>query len=287
MTPLPLLVLVATTAGAAQPLVIGVAEHPQCNDEPGTAVRALFVSQAHGWVALSSPESSEAVSLANVTWTVAFEGGSLGSVRTVNPGFQTPHAWTYPRDRLLLLASGQSVPTIANEDKDFAGWCDAPLHRPLVLVTRPNFRDPDRWKPLRPDGALRGVLFPAFKAQAGEPSICLQGTNQPVPLAFAAKDLVFSKSYQDRAGRKLVVVGLDPQRNTCDGPPDAAWARHMFLLDTRVHYLGSHLSVVDAGDYDGDGESEILFWYSGYNEDGYTLLYQGLRKRVDYHWKYH
>jgi hypothetical protein len=51
--------------------------------------------------------------------------------------------------------------------------------------------------------------------------------------------------------------------------------------------LGSELSLVDAGDYDADGESELLFWYSGYNQDGYTLLFDGLRKQVSYRWKYH
>ncbi len=52
-------------------------------------------------------------------------------------------------------------------------------------------------------------------------------------------------------------------------------------------YLGSQLELVDAGDYDGDGQSEVLFWHSAYNEDGYTLFYDQFRKRLDYWWTYH
>ena len=108
-----------------------------------------------------------------------------------------------------------------------------------------------------------------------------------MPFAYDASDLVFSSSYQDRIGRKLVVVGRDPGRYTCDGPPEPAWATHSFILQDDVQYLGRDLSLVDAGDYDADGPSEVLFWYSGYNDDGYTLFYDGLRKHVDYHWNYH
>jgi hypothetical protein len=59
------------------------------------------------------------------------------------------------------------------------------------------------------------------------------------------------------------------------------------LVGDDTRYLGQDLTLVDAGDYDGDGASELLFWYSGYDEDGYTLVYDGGRKSVDYHWNYH
>jgi hypothetical protein len=39
-------------------------------------------------------------------------------------------------------------------------------------------------------------------------------------------------------------------------------------------------------DYD-EGQSELLFWYSGYNHDGYALFDSSLARRVDYLWSYH
>ena len=41
------------------------------------------------------------------------------------------------------------------------------------------------------------------------------------------------------------------------------------------------------GDDDGDGSSEIMFWYSGYNEDGYTLFYRGFTRHASFRWNYH
>ncbi len=76
-------------------------------------------------------------------------------------------------------------------------------------------------------------------------------------------------------------------RPRCDGPRDDAWATHWFLIGDAIQFLGVNLSLVDVGDYDADGTAEVLFWYSGYNSDGYSLFYDGLQKRVDYLWNYH
>jgi len=45
--------------------------------------------------------------------------------------------------------------------------------------------------------------------------------------------------------------------------------------------------LLDVGDYDKDGKSEVLFWSSGYNEDGYVLYYDDFRKKVPFKWHYH
>jgi hypothetical protein len=41
------------------------------------------------------------------------------------------------------------------------------------------------------------------------------------------------------------------------------------------------------GTYDRDGSADVLFWYSGYNDDGFTLSYGGLTKHSDFRWNYH
>ena len=45
--------------------------------------------------------------------------------------------------------------------------------------------------------------------------------------------------------------------------------------------------VIDIGDFAGDGREEALFWLSGYDEDGFVLLYNGFRKSARFAWHYH
>jgi hypothetical protein len=112
--------------GQQNGVVIGALEQPQCKDDPAIAVRALFQKRGQEWVALSTEEDSQGVALGKTTWTVAFDGRSLGTITTVDPGFQTDFAWTYSRDRLLHVPPGQTVPRVVDNRAAFYGWCAAP-----------------------------------------------------------------------------------------------------------------------------------------------------------------
>ncbi len=275
-----LLLLAANAAPEnVQGVLLGVLEQPQCREGHAAAIRPLFIRTTNGWVALSDPGATEGVRFDALSWIVAFDGRSLGAISSVDAGG--------PRGRLLGISPGTPPPVISNTNTRFAGWCGVPSQRPLVVVSRPNFRDPEAWTLFQPASDLRDVLFDAFKAQAGSATVCRPGADTPVAFPYGSKDLLFSRSYQDRNGRKLVAVGLDPRLDSCNGPNEPAWATHWFLLHDGVRYLGAGLSLVDAGDYDGDGVSELLFWYSGYNSDGYVLLYDRFRKRAELGWSYH
>jgi len=73
-----------------------------------------------------------------------------------------------------------------------------------------------------------------------------------------------------------------------DGPLDPSLAPAWYLIDGEsIDYLGSEMTLLDAGDYDGDGESELLFWHSGYNSDGYVLIYRDFHEKAEFLWNYH
>ena len=280
-------VLNALSAQAAAPVLVGVLEQPQCRRDVKTSVRVLFSKQEGQWVGLGSAKATRGIDISKLTWTVTADGRSLGLVRTTDPGFDNSYAWTYPRDRLLEISDGQSIPRIANIDKRFSGWCDEPSDRPLVVVSEPNFRDPNGWRQFRSAPIYRQILFELFKANAGTALNCRSAEDSGEVFNYGIDDLTLHEAYQDHLGRKLISVSLKQDLNKCDGPPDKAWWKHWFFVDKTTRYVGSELELVDVGDYDADGISELIFWHSGYNEDGYTMYYDEFRKRVDYYWNYH
>ena len=45
--------------------------------------------------------------------------------------------------------------------------------------------------------------------------------------------------------------------------------------------------LVDAGDYDNDGKSEVLFSIAGYDRGGYELFYDDFQKHASFEFGYH
>lgn len=271
---------------AAAEVLVGVLEHPQCKPEPKRAVRVLFAKDLEGWTSLASGWVGQ-LSFPT-SWTVAFDGGSLGRVTTSDPGWQSEYPWTYPRDRLLELVGG--VPAMPNRKQLFGGWCEPPAHRPLVVVSQPNVADPAGWERHDAPSNVSTQVFPSFKAKAGRQVICPDEPDKFVDFQYSAKDLTVLAAYKDRRGRVLIAVSLDPKLNECDGPADPAWDPNWFVIPaggSQPVFLADGLWLVDAGDYDDDGRSELLFWFSGYNRDGYVLFADELATRVDYLWSYH
>ena len=70
--------------------------------------------------------------------------------------------------------------------------------------------------------------------------------------------------------------------------PEENWSNQWFLDDGKtVRFVSSSLALIDAGDYDGDGGSEVVFLKTGYDYDAYILLYARLAKQAEFGWTYH
>lgn len=50
-------------------------------------------------------------------------------------------------------------------------------------------------------------------------------------------------------------------------------AEWFYARGAQAIHVGSSMKLLDAGDYDGDGRSEVLFWIERYNNDGYALYW--------------
>lgn len=287
---LALLISCGSLGGSAEgATLLGVLEEPQCKENAGTLARVMFAKSDKAWIPLGDEKAARGYIAPEMSWTVALDGRSVGEVRTKDLGFTTPNAWTYPRDRLLNPVAGAALPHFANKAQRFGGWCEAPKNRPLVLVSGGRVADPDQWKPIPWTDKEMALLFNAFKAKVGTALRCPNQAEQGVPFAYAAKDLEALWSYGDKGGRQLVTVRLKRLKDTdtCDGPVELAWDTHTFLLSPKAAYLGPGLDLVDAGDYDNDGQSEALFWFSGYDLDGYVLFSNRFATKAEFLWSYH
>jgi hypothetical protein len=54
-----------------------------------------------------------------------------------------------------------------------------------------------------------------------------------------------------------------------------------------ARFLGAGMWLVDAGDYDNDGKSEVLFSIDQYNRGGYILFYDDFKKQAVFEFSYH
>jgi hypothetical protein len=285
--------LLSVVSARAEDLLLGVLEQPQsefCSSEnanPKQVVRPLFAKSAGDWVALKSRKSAKAFNIKPITWTAAFDGKNAGQVVSQQQKTKVADDWTYPRDYSQNVVSKKGRVEIPNTKDHFLGWCGSPALRPVVLVSQPKYEDPDGWKPFQPGQHSREQIFEEFRKSFGKASLCYVKDDKPLPLKYSAKDLKFLKSYKSKVG-EIIQVTLNREYINCnDDLDEVGSSRWFFKTSESIKFIGAAIEVVDAGDYDADGESELIFWYSGYNNNGYVLFYGGFQKRVDFLWTYH
>lgn len=256
-------------------------------------VRVLFRRNGQGWNAYPS-ECADQACLKKITaaypkeikWIIAFDGRNLGALST-----RTPEDFgMYWRVGQQQIASSQQVPTIGKRTKEFGGFLDAEVYRPLVAVSQANFKDPDEWKPAQiSDQAVLLSLHKIFRQ--GFPNLCKNPQNEEdklQPYAYHDQDIHLVKSYRSLGGwglARLHIEATDCEDSDAGfGLPDP-W----YVVDPSgsIRYLGSGMLLVDAGDYDADGNSELLFSIEGENFGGYRIYYDNFKKSAEFRFNYH
>jgi hypothetical protein len=161
-------------------------------------------------------------------------------------------------------------------------------------VSSGHFEDPEEWKPFTPRLDARAALLGQFRSIVGVAYVCRKqaiakgSAGHDVSFRYTARDLVVRSAYRNARGRQIIALALRSSLEGCDAYGlDPQYQNHWFSMDSVPKHLGDGLDLLDAGDYDGDGHSELIFWMSGEDLDGYVLVYDDLSKRVEFSWNYH
>lgn len=268
-------------------------------------VRAAFLSRDGRWEAVCQRDNygetsckEDSMTLFSTLYLRDHEG-----VRAARFAGAKEREWY--SDIGLLLAKSAVTSWSGDRLMEFAGWQHIPLARPIPVTSRNAVpKDPDSWKISNVDASSRRAASLEMARRLESLGICRR-----MHLKWrdgVGKDaLKIKAAWSNKAGAGLMVIGLsDAGREACSGlpagqeqlddrlgellisrTPGRAW---VVLPEsaTNTQRAGT-FALIEMADFDGDGKSEALFFYSGYNRDGYVLLHSGMTKKVEFMWGYH
>jgi hypothetical protein len=256
------------------------------------AVRAVFEKNGDDWRPFPTKTKSclDLQTLPSsypreMTWTIAFDGRDLGRITS-----QTPAHFSYYSDiGIEYITSHGRVPTVGKKSADYAGFLFSPVYRPLVAVSQPNFADPQHWKPAQLSPTLVAAARQQFRSKFPKASNCRNPEENVLrPWKYRDEDIHETKAYSSNDGWSLIELNLTGY--ACDGPNDSTgFVGQWYAIDPSgaVRFLGTDMWLVDAGDYDNSGKSEVLFSIDGYNMGGYRLFYRDFTRSTEFLFYYH
>lgn len=293
------LLLVALTTAAecsfAQNVILGILEESKGHyfgDPNYRDVRVIFEKKGNAWEAFRSDCDDQSCLKSVVStypietkWTITFDGRSVGQVVS---RAQSEFRWYSDVGQQLIISTNE-VPAVGARSAEFGGYTEGSVYRPLVANSQPYFADPDKWKPLALPAETRTVLQHAFRQKF--PKLCRISPNDESTLKdfpYQNEDVAVAKAYASRLGlivARLHLGAVDCQDTEAGFDIDDPW----FLVDAArsVRYLDSGMWLVDAGDYDNDGQSEVIFSINRENEGGYEIWYDHFKKHSTFKFGYH
>jgi hypothetical protein len=164
------------------------------------------------------------------------------------------------------------------------------VYRPLVANSKPYFKDPESWKASQLSPDLLKLVRQQFRRKFSR--LCKsskQDETKLEPFLYQDEDIKLVKAYASRrdwaVARLHLAEAIDCNDMEAGFEIDDPW----FIVDPQkaARYLDVGIWLVDAGDYDGGGKSELLFSIDRYNRGGYELFYDDFAKRVVFEFSYH
>jgi hypothetical protein len=256
------------------------------NWKPGVAqqrlIRPAFERNRSGWQAIASSSRPP-----QLKWTVAFDGKKIGEVssRAGSLGLTIED---------VALTPAAALPAVGAPSSRFAGMLaggPTKVRRPLVLVSKPYFSDPDGWKPSTklPD-EVAALVRSAFRREFPHVARCKDEEVVEKEWKFPDSSLELVTVYT--SNKRSFVAETRLNAGNCgyvDDPNDPLSDPWFFVSEAGVvRRFGSFMTLLDAGDYDNDGRSELVFFLSQPEDtDGFVLFDADLREQARLTWTYH
>ncbi len=262
---------------------IGILEYSKVQDQFSKkprelrAVRAVFYKKDGKWTT-----GDQAIK--KTDWQVTFDGKTIGKVTTENDKTATFASQVGLQE---ILSPIDKIPSMGKLTEEFATWSDSQVYRPLVVTTGKYKNDPEKWKPAKLSKYLEAAVRKQFKKNFPDVKNCKDPSSPYKDWKYTDRDLKIVKSFAN--SNELKIVGLELRPYNCDGPPEVAYSRAWYLIyrNGETKYLESGMILVDAGDYDNDGKSELIFQVSRYNQGGYIMYTDSLTNHTDFLFSYH
>lgn len=228
-------------------------------------------------------------------WTAYQASGAVGRVTT--QGWVSPD-WHFMNGLLRVVST--TVTHAGRRSRDFGGWSNLNILPPVVALSEPRPVLATSWKRVRIIEKDRREAFELMRvAVPAIPSCRYDDQGQKVGKAtpLRARHVEVFTVMADRAGDRL--VGARIRMTTADGCLNEGWfesdvwfrsspgARPRTVVGLPHEGWSQRIHPLHVADFDGDGQEEALFWFSGYNEDGFLLAHDRFRKVARFTWGYH
>lgn len=188
---------------------------------------------------------------------------------------------------------------------EYSGWVGIDVQPPVLLASKDPCAAKDEWRRSFVDTntSIPKEIWQAFTASKElgiwpRESIrgAAKGGDNPEYWAgkvfYSVYDLLPYAAYESREGNRLYAVGIrespdgdNPHIDLGNSPTvNVYW--FSWLKGQNPRFVGDML-LLDYADLDCDGKTELLFWRTDENEDGYVLLWDNLSKTAVSTWHYH
>jgi hypothetical protein len=277
------------TVRAPERIYVGVlddAREEMLNWKPGVSqqrvIRPAFEKTAEGWKQVEQSSFPT-----HIKWTIAFDGKKLGEAESQAGS----------KDGLTpvqtILNANAVPPPVGSPSQQFAGlMADGPtkVRRPLVAVSNPYFRDPDGWKRAKLPDDIADLVRGTFRREYPHVDRCKEEQVVESNWKFPDSALELPVVYASNKHSFLVQADLNTEEcgwvDQSNDPQSKPW--FFVSTDKIVRHIGSFMTLLDAGDYDNDGKSEVIFFLSqGENTDGFILFDASFEKQASLLWHYH